>query len=108
MPAPESPEKDAQGRVVCAEVMVNNDGISNLIRKGKEYQISSLIVTGRAQGMQVMDHELARLVREGMWCRTTPTHVRTTRPASTPSRRASRPPPSLPPAPRNRACRLLV
>lgn len=56
--------KDAEGRVVSAEVLINNDGVANLIRKGKEFQINSQIVTGRAQGMQLMDQELARLVRE--------------------------------------------
>jgi twitching motility protein PilT len=56
--------KNGEGRVVAAEVMLNNDAIANLIRKGKEFQIPTAIATGRHQGMQLMDQELARLVRE--------------------------------------------
>ncbi|HEX6241957.1 MAG TPA: PilT/PilU family type 4a pilus ATPase, partial [Polyangiales bacterium] len=54
------------GRVLVAEVMLNNDAVSNLIRKGKTYQIGSVITTAREQGMQSMDVELARLVTEGV------------------------------------------
>jgi twitching motility protein PilT len=54
------------GRVLVAEVMINNDAVSNLIRKGKTYQIGSVITTSREQGMQSMDVELARLVNEGV------------------------------------------
>jgi twitching motility protein PilT len=53
------------GRVLAVEILVANDAIANLIRKGKSFQIPSVILTSRAQGMQLMDHELARLVREG-------------------------------------------
>ncbi len=58
------PRKDGTGRVLAAEVLLNNDAISNLIRKGKAYQIQSVIATAREQGMQAMDTELHRLVRE--------------------------------------------
>lgn len=56
--------KTGGGRVVAAEVMLNNDAIANLIRKGKEFQIPTAIATQRNAGMLLMDHELARLVRE--------------------------------------------
>jgi len=52
-------------RVAALEIMVNNDAVSNLIRKGKCFQIPSIIVTGRDQGMQSMDVELKRMVKEG-------------------------------------------
>jgi twitching motility protein PilT len=58
--------KNGEGRVVAAEVMVMNEAISSLIRKGKEFQVATAIATGKAQGMQLMDQELARLVREGI------------------------------------------
>jgi twitching motility protein PilT len=58
------PRRDGTGRVLAAEVLVNNDAVANLIRKGKAYQIQSVIATAREQGMQAMDTELRRLVRE--------------------------------------------
>jgi twitching motility protein PilT len=44
--------------------MINNEAIASLIRKGKNFQISSVIQTAREEGMQSMDAELIRLVRE--------------------------------------------
>jgi twitching motility protein PilT len=58
--------KDQPGRALALEIMVNNDAISNLIRKGKSFQIPSMIATGREQGMQSMDWDLKRLVKEGI------------------------------------------
>jgi twitching motility protein PilT len=54
------------GRLLVAEVLLNNDAVSNLIRKGKTFQIQSVVTTSREQGMQSMDVELARLVTEGV------------------------------------------
>jgi twitching motility protein PilT len=58
--------KDGPGRVLAAEVMLNNDAIANLIRKGKTFQIPSVISTARESGMQLMDTELMRLFKEGV------------------------------------------
>lgn len=58
--------KSGEGRVLAAEVMVNNDAVATLIRKGKTFQLPSLIVLSANQGMQLLDPELARLVREGV------------------------------------------
>lgn len=52
------------GRALAMEIMLNNDAVSNLIRKGKTFQISSVVSTSREQGMQSMDVELARMVNE--------------------------------------------
>ncbi len=61
------PRVDRPGsRVLVAEVMINNDAIASLIRKGKTFQIPSVIATSRDQGMQLMDTELLRLCREGV------------------------------------------
>jgi len=57
--------KDAEGRVIAAEVMLNNDAIANLIRKEKTFQIPSVIATSRDAGMQSMDSDLERLYRQG-------------------------------------------
>lgn len=54
------------GRCLAVEVMINNDAVASLIRKGKGFQIPSVIATAREQGMQLMDSELMRLFKEGL------------------------------------------
>jgi twitching motility protein PilT len=58
--------KDGQGRTLAAEVMINNDAIASMIRKGKTYQIPSVIATSAEQGMQSMDNQLLLLCRKGV------------------------------------------
>src|SRR5437773_11064958 len=58
-------EKSGPGRVLAVELMVNNEAVSNLIRKGKAFQLPSVISTAREQGMQMMDTDLMRLFKEG-------------------------------------------
>ena len=48
-----------------AEIMINNEAIANLIRKGKTYQLPSIITTAKDSGMQSMDASLMRLFKEG-------------------------------------------
>lgn len=50
------------GRVAALEVMVSSLAIANLIREGKTHQIATAMTTGRAQGNQTLNEELARLV----------------------------------------------
>ncbi|TMA19068.1 MAG: PilT/PilU family type 4a pilus ATPase [Deltaproteobacteria bacterium] len=57
-------EKNGPGRVLAVELLVNNEAVSNLIRKGKAFQLPSVISTSREQGMQLMDSDLMRLVKE--------------------------------------------
>ena len=64
LPVPDEGE-DRPGRVLAVELMINNDAVSNLIRKGKAFQLPSVISTAREQGMQLMDAELMRLFKEG-------------------------------------------
>jgi twitching motility protein PilT len=58
-------EKTGGGRVLAVELLINNDAVSNLIRKGKAFQLPSVISTSREQGMQLMDNDLMRLLKEG-------------------------------------------
>jgi twitching motility protein PilT len=58
--------KDGQGRVIAVEIMINNEAIANLIRKGKTFQIPSVIATQRDAGMQAMDGDLERLFKAGL------------------------------------------
>ncbi len=60
------PRKDGRGRVPAVEVMVNSDAISNLVRKGKTYQIANVVATSRELGMQSMDNDLTRLYKAGI------------------------------------------
>jgi twitching motility protein PilT len=59
------PTADGSGRTVACEILVPTPAIRNLIREGKTHQIYSAIQTSAASGMQTMDSDLARLVREG-------------------------------------------
>ena len=57
--------RNGPGRVLSVEVMLNNEAVASLIRKGKAFQIPSVIATSREQGMQLMDADLMRLYQEG-------------------------------------------
>ena len=59
------PTADGMGRVVATEVLVPTPAIRNLIREGKTHQIYAAVQTSGAVGMQTMDADLVRLVREG-------------------------------------------
>jgi len=59
------PTADGMGRVVACEVLVPTPAIRNLIREGKTHQIYAAVQTSGAVGMQTMDADLARLVRDG-------------------------------------------
>jgi twitching motility protein PilT len=59
------PTADGMGRVVACEVLVPTPAIRNLIREGKTHQIYAAVQTSGAVGMQTMDADLVRLVREG-------------------------------------------
>ena len=54
------------GRVPAAEIMLANSAVRSLIREGKTYQLDNVIQTSGGQGMQTMDHDLARLVQAGV------------------------------------------
>jgi twitching motility protein PilT len=46
---------DGSGRVAALEIMVGTPAIGNMIRESKTHQITSMIQTGRKDGMQLMD-----------------------------------------------------
>jgi len=50
-----------KGRVASSEVLVNTPAVANLIALGKSNQIHSNMETGRAQGMQTLEQDVARL-----------------------------------------------
>ena len=53
------------GRVPVVEILVVNSAVSHLIRTGKSQQLSSVLETSGEQGMQAVDHALARVVASG-------------------------------------------
>ena len=59
------PRQDGSGRVAALEIMVVTHGIAANIRDGKTHQIPTAIQTGKQLGMQLLNDDLLRLVREG-------------------------------------------
>src|SRR5260221_3839355 len=59
------PRADGKGRAVALEVLLANIAVANLIREEREYQVGSLMQTGKSQGMMVLDDSLAELVGAG-------------------------------------------
>ncbi|HVE84961.1 MAG TPA: PilT/PilU family type 4a pilus ATPase, partial [Myxococcales bacterium] len=59
------PRRDAPGRALALEVMLCNDAVSNLIRKGKTFQIPSVLASSGELGMRSMDSELMGLLKAG-------------------------------------------
>ncbi|PID55919.1 type IV pili twitching motility protein PilT [candidate division KSB3 bacterium] len=56
---------DGRGRVAAVEVLIGVPALRHLIREGKTYQISSIIQTGRREGMQTMDQAIVDLLKQG-------------------------------------------
>lgn len=59
-------KKIGGGRVAATEIMVRTPAIANQIREGNIPQIINDISAGRSKGMHTMDHDLKRLVQEGL------------------------------------------
>jgi twitching motility protein PilT len=55
---------DGTGRVAALEIMVRNHAIANLIRDAKPHHIKNVILTGRKEGMQLLDQHLKELVQQ--------------------------------------------
>ena len=57
---------DGSGRVLAAEVLVNNHAVGNIIREGKTDQLENVIRSGALQGMVSMDVSIQRLLDAGL------------------------------------------
>jgi len=53
---------DSQGRAAAFEILVTTQAVSNLIREGKTFQITSAIQTGKKEGMVTLDQSLMNLM----------------------------------------------
>lgn len=58
--------KDGKGRCAANEILIGSPALASMIRDGKISQISSLIQTGTAEGMQTMDQHLMQLIKDGI------------------------------------------
>lgn len=59
------PRADGTGRVAAAEVLVPNDSVRDHLRGGDVDQLRSVMEDGSGEGMQLLNDDLVRLVREG-------------------------------------------
>ncbi len=60
------PSADGSRRVPACEVLFVKPSVSNLIRDEKTFQIRSVMQTGRADGMALLDDSLADLLKAGV------------------------------------------
>jgi len=63
------PAVDGTRRVPVCEVLKVNKAVGNLIRENKTFQIRSILQTGAAQGMCLLDDAIAQLVKTGVVAR---------------------------------------
>ncbi|NLO32297.1 MAG: type IV pilus twitching motility protein PilT [Candidatus Hydrogenedentes bacterium] len=60
------PAASGKGRIPATEIMINNPGISQLIRENNIKQIPNAIIAGTEDGMQTFNMSLAGLIRRGL------------------------------------------
>jgi twitching motility protein PilT len=58
-------KKRGGGRVAALEVLVGSHAVANLVREGKNHQIFNIMLTAKAQGNQLLNEQLERLVTDG-------------------------------------------
>ena len=59
------PTPDGDGRMLCAEIMINTPLMADLIRKGEVHKMKELMAKSRQQGMQTFDQGLYDLYKAG-------------------------------------------
>ena len=59
------PRADGWGLMPAVEILLGTQAICATIREGKTNQIQSIMQTARAAGMQLMDDDIHRLLKEG-------------------------------------------
>ncbi len=57
---------DGKGRLAINEILVSNSAIASIIREGKTEKLFDVLVSGRAEGMQLMDDALMKVLKEGI------------------------------------------
>ena len=59
------PSADKKRRISLHDILVNTSAVSNLIREGKTFQLTSVMQTGKKDGMQVFEQVLMEAVKKG-------------------------------------------
>ena len=59
------PSADGRERRAAVEVLMSNNAVSNLIRKGEDHMLRSQLSLGKSEGMVMMEESLGELVRRG-------------------------------------------
>ncbi|MGE4506784.1 MAG: type IV pilus twitching motility protein PilT [Desulfovibrionaceae bacterium] len=57
--------RDGKGRVVALDILMGIPSVRNLIRKGDNHQIPSIMQTAKQHGMQPLDDHILELVNKG-------------------------------------------
>lgn len=57
---------DGKGRVAAFEVLVATQAIKTMIREGKGHQVNNVIMTGKKEGMKLLDQYLKELIHNGL------------------------------------------
>jgi twitching motility protein PilT len=60
------PKADGKGRAPAGEIMLANPAVRNLIREGKIHQLPNAIRSHTRMGMQLLDHALVSLHKDGV------------------------------------------
>jgi twitching motility protein PilT len=56
--------KKGGGRIAALEVLVGSHAVSNLVREGKNHQISNIMMTAKSQGNMMLNEQLEKLVND--------------------------------------------
>jgi twitching motility protein PilT len=60
------PRQDGEGQALAYELLLNNGGVSRIIREGSMHMLPTVMQTGQGQGMVSMDTSVLRLASEGL------------------------------------------
>jgi twitching motility protein PilT len=60
------PRIDGAGMVAAYEVLIVNPAVANLIRRDEAHQLGTAMITGKANGMQILDDALRALAMQGI------------------------------------------
>ncbi len=59
-------KKTGGGRIAAHEILIVNDAVSSMIREGKNHMISNHMMTQKAEGNQLLNDSLFKLIADGL------------------------------------------
>lgn len=57
---------DGSGRIAAFEVLIGTPAVKTMIREGKSHQVNNVIMTGKKEGMKLLDQYLRELIHHGL------------------------------------------